>query len=554
MRVSYQNANPKQGNESTLLRFTDGETHACILIDSGGGVDLDRLLGPDEYLNAILLTHAHIDHYRTLGKNVRHSAPIYTSPATAAVLEQSLPEAQKDNDLGNVTAALEAVEPIDGWVSLLDSLDVRPVPAGHTPGGAGFLLRFRDGSGSGATDSTLQPTDQHILVTGDFTTQPCAGYPPLARSYPFDIDAVFLNVPTSDDTVETRNKAVRTILERAYGGSRVVLATSSLTGVQYAVLLAQIATDLDRQLPITLVGQTARVYDALALDIPGIETREVFDQASTVLDHGAITIGGPDDPTTGSAKRLLIEIHDEPADVFVQLTAGSADAVSNANCTTHYFEVSNHPSVDVIDDLVRGLAPKQVIVKHANRYGLRTFQRRYDRCFTWGVDDRNEHVLYEDNEWNAPEWIGEVTARRIRQKQWNAQQTHSFSTPANELSIGRTRVDLQAEGIDVEAIESMFAFPISNPYDEGATGSASQTEHEPNAGEPAAGTREHDTSSGDEATKAIPARVLGDGDGETVLHLLEQTELRPGQVIDISIPDQRIEGESQTAGCQSPPR
>lgn len=111
MRVSFQNANLRGGNESTLLRFTDGDTGAVLLVDSGAGVDLDSTLAAGEYLNGILLTHAHIDHYRTLGKNVRHNAPIYTSPATAAVLERALPEAQQDNDLGDVDAVLAALEP-----------------------------------------------------------------------------------------------------------------------------------------------------------------------------------------------------------------------------------------------------------------------------------------------------------------------------------------------------------------------------------------------------------------------------------------------------------
>ena len=83
MRVSYQHANVRRGNESALLRFSSEQACACVLVDAGENVDIDAMLGPDEELTAILLTHAHIDHYRTLATNVRDGAAIYASPATA---------------------------------------------------------------------------------------------------------------------------------------------------------------------------------------------------------------------------------------------------------------------------------------------------------------------------------------------------------------------------------------------------------------------------------------------------------------------------------------
>ncbi|WP_222913678.1 hypothetical protein [Natrinema sp. SYSU A 869] len=97
-----------------LLRFTtDNGARICVLVDAGDDVDIDSLLADDEYLNGILLTYAHIDHYRTLARNVRHNAPIDTSPATATVFEHALLEAQKDNNIGDVSTALDALDPID---------------------------------------------------------------------------------------------------------------------------------------------------------------------------------------------------------------------------------------------------------------------------------------------------------------------------------------------------------------------------------------------------------------------------------------------------------
>lgn len=530
MRFSYQNVNLRSGNESTLLRFTEDGTRACLLVDAGDGVDLDAALESDEYLNAILLTHAHIDHYRSLGANVRHNAPIYASPATATVLERALPEARKDNDLGDVDAVLEALEPIDDWVSILDGLEVRPVPAGHTPGAAGFLCRFRDSTRS---SETPLPTDEHhVLLTGDFTLRPCAGYPPIARTYPVDIDAVFLNASTNDAVVERLNEALRTILEHAYGGSRVVVATSSLTGVHVAALLERLATTLDRSLPIRVVGQTARIYDALAFDASAIETREVFDDPSALLEQGGVTIAGPDVPTRGSAQRLLDAIRDDPAAAFVQLPAGDTEPISNANCTTRAIPLSNHPSQEAMDDFVRALAPRELVVKHASGHVLNEFQRRYDRCFTWGTDDEDVHVLYDDG-WTTPPWLGDGVIERIRRKQRRLRQDRTIDAAARPR-LERGAVDLEAEGVDLDAMESRFSTAVSDPYEDDCA-AARSGDREP-SGVDATGDEPATTgSSSSGSAEAIPARVLGDGDGKTILDLLEQTELRPGEIVDVVV-------------------
>ncbi len=530
MRVSYQNANLHGGNESTLLRFTEDGTRVCILVDAGDGVDLDELLEPEEYLNAILLTHAHIDHYRSLGANLRHNAPIYVSPATAAVLEQSLPEARKDNDLGDVNAVLEALEPIEEWTAILDDLAVRPVPAGHAPGAAGFLIRFRDRTDPTGVD--LPTADNHILVTGDFTVRPCAGFLPIPSAYPFDIDAVFLNASTNESVTETLTDSIETILERAYGGSRVVVASSSLTGVHYAVLLGRIATILERPLPLTLVGQTARVYEALGLDVPGVETREVFDDPATVVEQGRVAVAGPDSPTRGSAKRLLLELHDDPAAVFVQLATGSADIVSNVRCTTHYYEAQNHPPQAAIDEFVRGLAPTQVVVKHARGYALNQFQCRYDSCFTWGTNDEKVHRLYDD-EWVAPGWLGDATVRKIRQKQWEANRDRALD-PTVSLRLERQSLEPAAEGVDIEALEATFLASVSNPYAVDSTGSAATEQSESRTESDDGDTAVAESSPLDDSS-TVRARVFGDGGGKTLLQLLERTELSPGELVDVSI-------------------
>ncbi|GAB3022229.1 MBL fold metallo-hydrolase [Natronobiforma cellulositropha] len=540
MRVSYQHTNVHSGNESTLLRFRTADgTRACILVDAGDGVDLDSLLADDEYLNAVLLTHAHIDHYLTLARNVRHSAPVYTSEATATILEHALPEAQKDNDLGDVSVALDALEPIDEWVPILNDLEVRPISAGHTPGGAGFVIRFRDES----VGDDLLSGEQHILVTGDFTHRPCTVFPGLATSYPFEIDCLLLNVSTDDSYTTSLNESLETVLERAYAGSRVVVATSSLTGVHYATLLAHSTETLDRDLPITIVGQAAKLYNALECDAPGVDTQEVFDRVGDVLEDGGVTIGGPETPTTGSARRLFEAIDDDPAAVFVQLSTGDGDGFSDVRCTTKSFRLCNHPSLETVDRLVDELVPLEVVIKHASGNRLNQLQRRFDRCFTWGTNDEDVHRLYEDGQWKAPGWIAETTAQQIRRRQWEALQELSLASEASLSASQRQQVDLEAEGIDLEALETVFSRTSPDPYPQSTPDAPGDGDDEADVENPEERAIEEELLARLDAIDAklerseetVQARVLSGGEGEQFLELLERADLEPGAIVELTI-------------------
>lgn len=559
MRVTYQNANIRGGNESTLLRFTAADgTRACVLVDAGTDVDLDSLLEDDEYLNAILLTHPHIDHYRTLAKNVRHNAPIYTTDATATVLEHALPEAQQDNDLGDVSVALEALEPIDEWTSILSALEVRPIPAGHTPGGAGFVIRFRDET---ATDDPLTG-EHHILVSGDFTTRPCAGFPGLATSYPFDVDCFLLNVPTNESYPATLTESLRVSLEHAYAGSRVVVAASSLTGVHYAALLGHCAATLERAVPIRLVGQGAKLYEALEYDAPGVDAVTVFERTDDVLADGGVTIAGPKSPTTGSTRRLLGAIDDDPAAAFVQLATGDGDDLADTRCTTRSFRLSNHPAIDTIDDVVRTVAPKELVVKHARGSALNRFQRRFDHCFTWGTNDSDRHCLYADGEWQTPDWIADATASRIRRRRWKAVRERPVGTAASLPSCRRQSIDLEAEGVDLAALEETFSGTVTDPYaarsdrdachDDGRIDSDADRQAERSFEDDVLARLETIESQLERSADAetVRARVLTDGADEQVLRLVEPTDLEAGDVVEITIhcrPCDRADGSTGTA-------
>ncbi|MFC3960188.1 MBL fold metallo-hydrolase [Halovivax cerinus] len=461
MDVSFQHTNVGRGNESTLLRFTtrDGR-RACVLVDAGDDVDVTDVLDDDEYLTAILLTHAHIDHYRSLARNVVHGAPVYATPATAALVERALPEATKDNDVGPVDRAIEALTPITDWVDVLPEVAVRPVPAGHAPGAAGFVCRFAD-------DRTqLGPDDNHVVITGDFTRRDCAGFGGFPGAFPFAVDTLILNAPTNDGYEAALQDAVRTVLERAYGGSHVVAAAGSLAGLHLARLLEAIVDRIDRPVPITAVGQTAKLCDAIDWAPSTVDRRAVFERPSDVLTPGGITICGPADPVRGSAARLFDAIADDPAALFVQLTPDDAGVTDGQRCTTRSFDCSNHPSRQTVDGLIARLAPRQVVVSHAGLRTLKSYQRDLEDCFVWGSADRGRHRLYEDGSWAEPAWLGDGAVRTIHRKHRRRLEENPPCEDTSLPAVAPGPVDPTSEGIDVDALRDRFGVEITNPYAE----------------------------------------------------------------------------------------
>jgi len=170
--VKYQNGNYDGGNQSTLFTFEYEQEAASygILVDSGPDLDLDDKLGENEHLLATLLTHAHQDHIAGLDACLRDASPIYTSPATAAILEHTLAADAGRPGIDDPDPVINRLKVLDAdWTTLVRDIEVRPIPVGHAPGATGFLLRFDD--------------DEHIFVTGDFTRYDVAGNPGLDPTF-----------------------------------------------------------------------------------------------------------------------------------------------------------------------------------------------------------------------------------------------------------------------------------------------------------------------------------------------------------------------------------
>jgi len=455
MEISFQHTNPSTGHDSTLLTVSRrNDESSRYLIDAGDSVSPDAFIGPDESIDGIFLTHAHNDHYSSLGKIYSSSidAPLYTSPPTATILEQVYSEADQYQNLGAIDAITEALTSIETWTRLSQDISVLPVPAGHTPGATAFLFRIDDLENN---DETVT-----ILATGDFTTRPVAGYSDLVIPDSIDVDIMIANATTSETFQDNLSGAVETILERGLSGATTLVASGALTGVHLAYILGQLADHLGRCLPIHLVGQAAKLYTALDYEVPAVTAHAHFDHTDEVLDPGAVTIAGPEGPSQGSIRRLFGVIKENPDAAFVQLSTSDSEIVDGVACATHHFELSNHPTEQQFLDFVDEYLPRHLVFKHVGIESSKSLGSSFENLFRWGNDDMNAHILYDDGTWAAPPWVSESGANRIRQRNYQESDIRiPLDRPINELpsvSWDRQSVALEAEGIDVVSLTDKF--------------------------------------------------------------------------------------------------
>ncbi|WP_317175789.1 MBL fold metallo-hydrolase [Halomontanus rarus] len=450
MEISYEHANPEAGNESFLLRINREHERQtpCILIDAGGGVDTSELLADDEYLAAILLTHAHLDHYQSLDDAHRDGAPVFTSPGTAAIIKDVLEEGTRHYSISDPEAVLDRVEPIDGWQDVVgDDISVAPVPAGHTPGACGFLIRTRDGEES-----------FRALATGDFTQRDAGGHVGFDPDQFLEVDALFLTAATTEGVSDTITDIVETLASRANAGSKTLCTASGLTGTHLATILGATEHELEYSIPVVLVGQIAKLYDALEYEYPNVETVPEFANPHECLEAGTVTIAGPEVPNEGSSGRLFDAISDDGNATLVQVQGGTTTAKDAGEFagTVSSFTFSNHPTEAVLDQIVETIAPTHVIVTHQRGRSLERYKDKWN-SYTWATGSSGSEQLYRDGTFCPPYWTGDATKRRVRNRD-TQQSTIDVGDGVLEAAASvpelkqRDSIDLEREGVDVDRL------------------------------------------------------------------------------------------------------
>ena len=529
MHVSYQHANPHHGRESYLIRFEGvvPDQTSCLLVDSGQNVDLDVLLGDDEHLSGVLLTHAHLDHYLTLEDNLRDGAPVYATPETARAVTANIEDAGDHYFEGDTDTLRERLTPVTDWERVVGDVRIHPVPAGHSPGACGFLIQFSD-------DTECY----NLLATGDFTMRRAGGYSGFEVDLP--VDVLFLCGATNDSFPDDVTKIVGRAIEGAHAGSTTLLTASGLTGVHLAHLFAQLnATEQTTPIPITLAGRVATLWNVFGYDGAGVEAVEDFTDPSEVLSHGGITIAGPEVPTQGgSSERLFDAIKDDGSALTLQVKSGGFETVSSATCRLDEYHVSNHPTQETVDDVVEEVAPVHTVVMHQDGGDEDRYKDRYD-CMVWATNTGDHFTLYEGGEWQSPEWVGKLTERRIFQRQYTGNPPLGSGAASPDVDVPPVEraasPDFAAEGLDVDRLHDEFRFghevgetEPKNPSDDDTTAAADDStdstatkEATPDggAGEEAGGS-EVDML----ATTANSAAEAGDGQGVPSSELLDRLD------------------------------
>lgn len=448
MKVSYQHANPRRGQESYYIKFNDEERDGkmCILVDSGENVSVGEDLSDGEHLGGILLTHAHGDHYATLPQNVTDGTNIYASPDTGKILSKILNETGKHDNIGDQSNVMNSIQTITGWETIWDGVEIRPIPAGHAPGAVGYIIRFSD---NGETN--------HILATGDFTFSSVAGNPGLSKEYPVDIDALFMNASVTGVDNESfntvLNSSVKTIIEeRIRNDDNVLVTASSLSGVHYGYLLGHIIEELELGFQVGLVGHTAKLYEDLGYDVSSVTTIPEFSDAQYVLSQADICIAGPCVPANNTSKNLFDALKNDTSASLVQILSGTHyDPIKNGRCNVHSFEYKAHPTQADIDEFVETVVPRELIIEHGR---VNTYGNRYHFTITWSNRDYDEYTVYENGRWQSPHWINEDADQSLRESHRQRSNEKGGKNTVDFPAVQRQqKADLAREGIDINLID-----------------------------------------------------------------------------------------------------
>jgi len=176
----------------------------------------------------------HVDHYAELTAAHRGDVPIYTSPATATILDDVFDVATNKYDITASEAVTSAITPIDDWTDVCSRHRNPSSASGSCTGSSRVLVPVTD------DDDT-----HHILATGDFTSRRAGGFPGFDSDGFIDVDVLFLTGATNDKFESAITEALGTAISRPWWLSDPRNCESGLVGP-----LVRICS---QQLPLSMI-------------------------------------------------------------------------------------------------------------------------------------------------------------------------------------------------------------------------------------------------------------------------------------------------------------
>ncbi len=144
------------------------DSQKCVIIDPGGDAELllDKLLDLNLELQALLITHGHIDHVMALSEiSKKIPVPVYAHKDDKQLLENIKIQ-------GQMFGLSEFEQPtISNWIQESDLIEIAGLKIkvlhtpGHSPGGCCYLLNSKIFVGDTLFESSIGRTD---LPGGDY--------------------------------------------------------------------------------------------------------------------------------------------------------------------------------------------------------------------------------------------------------------------------------------------------------------------------------------------------------------------------------------------------
>lgn len=443
MQVEFQAMNPSKTDDSFLLRINDSlePVTQCFLVDCGNGVNVDKFLTEKDELSGIIITHAHEDHISALPENTRKNVPIYTTPDTAIVLKKLFKQAAAQSNSSTTFSSnnswdfwdritptvaetvTQQLTPIEEITQLTPSVDLIPLPAGHTIGAGSFLFKTYTGT-----------KEHHFLATGDFTPHAVGQTPGLDKNVAqvADIDVLFMN--TAMRTQENSYKdvftdSIKTILEEAAQGKKVLVSSSSLTSIHYANWLQKSVQKYSTKINVILAGLSATMYDELGYDTSNLELAPTYED-NTITKNGTIVISAPEVPSSGGSGRIYDQLKNDPNSSIIQIKSGG-DVSTEQLSIDHSYRHVPHPTQDELDSLVEFTNPVHTVLNHGPK---KHYKNKYSFTIHWTVMNHHKRNLLLDNGTLCnPPWVNDAYASDIKSENITRERMMVAPTGLNSI-------------------------------------------------------------------------------------------------------------------------